>query len=229
MTELRFKAILFDLDGTLIEFKFPIKESRIAMFDFLKNSGFNVDHFSENIRTQDLIDATLVQWSKSQDLKKRDFKEVRADLFAILDALEYKSMPTAKLFPNCLKVVGKIKQMGGKVGIVTNSGRGPAQALLDDYGLLNHLDLVLTRNEMRRMKPSPDGLLEAVRLLGLKTNDALYIGDSILDIESAKCAGIKCASVATGSHRADELRLLSPDYMLKSLNDVERLLVGMAI
>ncbi len=154
-----------------------------------------------------------------------DFGKLKSRLHHILDDFEFKSMPTAKPFPSCLKVVEKLKQIGSLVGIVTNSGRGPAQAILDDYGFLPYLNLVITRNEMSRMKPSPDGLLQAQRILGLNSLDMLYVGDSVLDIESARSANMKCAAIPTGLHPVEELRKLSPDYVLERLSDIENLVI----
>lgn len=220
-----FKAVLFDLDGTLIEFKFPVRESRHSLFDFLRQSGYDVNQFSETMRTQDLIDSVHMQWKNSASLQSRSFSDVKSNLYQILDGFEYKSMPTARPFPNCLKIIDRIRKNGSLVGIVTNSGRGPVREILDDYGFLPYMDLVITRNEMNRMKPTPDGLLEAKRILGLETRDILYVGDSVLDIESARHAKMKCASVPTGSHPVEELRKLSPDYMLEKLSDIEKLVI----
>ena len=220
-----FKAVLFDLDGTLIEFKFPVRESRRALFDFLKQSGFDVSRFTETMRTQDLIDSAYVQWKNSPALQARHLSDVKSNLYQILDSFEYKSMPTAKPFPNSLKVIAKIRQTGSLAGVVTNSGRGPAQAILDDYGFLPYMNLVITRNEMTKMKPSPDGLLEAKRILSFEIGDIIYVGDSVLDIESARKAKITCASVPTGSHPVEQFRKLSPDYMLEKLSDIEKLVI----
>lgn len=221
----RFKAVLFDLDGTLIEFKFPIRESRHAMIQFLKQSGFDVTHLSESMRTQEMVDSICAQWHNSDILRSIDFVELKSRLYHILDDFEFKSMPTAKPLPDCLKVIGKLRQFGSLVGIVTNSGRGPVQVILEEYGFLPYMNLVITRNEMSRMKPSPDGLLQAQKILGLKSEDILYVGDSVLDIESARSANIRCASVLTGLHPAEELRRLSPDYVMESLSDVEKLVI----
>lgn len=225
LSERGFKAVLFDLDGTLIEFKFPVEESRHALLDFLKHSGFNVNQFNETMRTQDLVDGARLQWEKSNNLKSRPFNVVKANLYEILDGFEYKSMATARPFPNSLAVIEKIKQTGILVGIVTNSGRGPVQEILDKHGFRPYLNIVITRDEMERMKPSPDGLLKAQKLLDVETRDIIYVGDSVLDIESARSAQVKCASVPTGSHPADELRKLSPDYFLEELSDIEKLVI----
>lgn len=222
----KFKAVLFDLDGTLIEFKFPVRESRLAMFDFLRRNGYNLDHFKDNMRTQDLIDEAESQWSGSEKLKElHTFTDLRESLFRILDDFEFESISSSKPLPGCLNTLRKISETGLTMGMVTNSGRAPVISILSDYGFLPYMEVVVTRNEMTRMKPSPDGLLEATRLLLLEPRDILYVGDSVLDIEAASKAGMKCASIPTGSYSTEALRKMSPDFIFETMRDLESILV----
>ena len=223
----KFKAVLFDLDGTLIEFKFPVRESRIAMFDFLRRNGYNVEHFNDDMRTQDLIDEAEIQWSRSEKLKGlHTFVDLRESLFRILDDFEFESIGSSKPLPGCLNTLRKISETGLTMGLVTNSGRAPVISILSDYGFLPYMEVVITRNEMTRMKPSPDGLLEATRLLQLEPSDILYVGDSVLDIEAANRAGIKCASIPTGSYPVESLRKMSPDFIFETMRDLESILLS---
>jgi phosphatidylglycerol---prolipoprotein diacylglyceryl transferase len=223
----RFKAVLFDLDGTLIEFKFPVKESRLAMFNFLKRNGYKVDHLKENIRTQELFDEAEAQWSASERKKEMHaFPDLKLSLFRILDDFESESIKLSKPLPGCLDAMESLHEAGISMGVVTNSGRAPAISILSDYGYLPYMEVVITRNDIPRMKPSPDGLFEARNLLELENKDMLYVGDSVLDIEAAKSAKIKCASIPTGSFPLEALQRLSPDYILSSMKELEELVLS---
>jgi HAD superfamily hydrolase (TIGR01509 family) len=224
---LRFKAVLFDLDGTLIEFKFPIKESRLAMFDFLRKNGYKTDHFTDHMRTQDLIDDAEKQWLASEKLRaKHEFTNLRQDLFRILDGFEFESLKLSKPLPGCLETIKRIHEADVQLGIVTNSGRLPVISVLSNYGYLPFMEVLISRNEMSHMKPRPDGLLEALKLLKLQSDDALYVGDSILDIQAARGAGMKCASIPSGIHPLDSLQKLSPDYVLETIFDLQRIVLS---
>jgi FMN phosphatase YigB (HAD superfamily) len=67
---------LFDLDGTLIEFKFPVRESRILMLDFLRKRGYRISNFNENIRTQALIEQALEEWRQTVMLQMTPFDDI---------------------------------------------------------------------------------------------------------------------------------------------------------
>ena len=223
----KFKAVLFDLDGTLIEFKFPVRESRFAMFDFLRINGYKVEHLKDNMRTQDLIDEADSQWSGSEKLKDlHTFTDLRESLFRILDDFEFESIKSSKPVLGCRNTLQKINEIGLTMGMVTNSGRAPVISILSDYGFLPYMEVVVTRNEMTRMKPSPDGLLEAARLLQLEPRDILYVGDSVLDIEAASKAGMKCASIPAGYYSTEALRKMSPDFIFETIQDLENILVS---
>lgn len=196
------------------------------MFDFLKRNGYRVDNFHDHLLTQDLIEAIHVQWSTSEKLKElHTFIDLKESLFHILDDFEYDSLRSSKPLPGCLQAIQQINEAGIQTGIVTNSGRGPVISILSDFGYLPYMEVVVTRNEMARMKPRADGLLEAKRLFQLETEDFLYVGDSVLDIQAAREAGMKCASIATGLHTTETLQKMAPDYFLESMQDLERLVL----
>ena len=147
-------------------------------------------------------------------------------LFRILDDFEFESAKLSRPLPGCLETIKKINDAGIQTGIVTNSGRAPVISVLSDYGYLPFMEVVITRNDTARMKPRPDGLLDALKLLELESKDVLYVGDSILDVEAARKAGIKCASIPTGIHPVETLRKLSPDFVLESMQDTEKLVLS---
>lgn len=222
-----FKAVLFDLDGTLIEFKFPVKESRRAMIDFLKRNGYQTDNLNDYMRTQDLFDDIQNQWYSSQKLAEmHTFPDLRESLFRILDDFEYDSHKESRPLRGCLDLIKKLNEAGIQTGLVTNSGRGSVISVLSDYGYLEYMEVVVTRNDMKRMKPRPDGLLEAMKLLQLGPEDLLYVGDSILDIEASRQAGIKCAVISSGLYSSDVLRQKNPDFILESIEDVAKIVLA---
>ncbi|MGI0090249.1 MAG: HAD family hydrolase [Nitrososphaerales archaeon] len=217
--------MLFDMDGTLIEFKFKIKESRIAMIDLLRQRGYETNDYSENMRTQDIIDDAKHQWIKSKELGQTDFSKLQKDLFKILDDFEFEAMKQSTPHPGSLSIVRKIKKAQMLTGVVTNSGRLPAESMLAEYGFMPYLSVLITRNEAPKMKPSPDGLLLATRELGVGALDVLYVGDSILDIEASRLAQVKCAAVPSGLYNAERLQKRSPDFMLRTIDDLEKIVL----
>lgn len=219
-----FKAILFDLDGTIVEFKFPVRESRLALFELLMKSGYDVGSFRDNMRTQEIVDVAEAQWKDSTVLKKSEsFSDLKRRLFQILDNLEYDSLNKSRPFPDSLEIVKRLKNNHFLTGVVTNAGRSPAVSILSKYGFLPWFDIIIARDDVPRMKPSPDGLIMAKVRLGLESKEILYVGDSALDIEAAKSARMKIASIPTGTYSETTLRRLSPDFVLTNMRDLEKI------
>ena len=219
----RFEAVLFDLDGTLIEFKFRIRESRQAMFDFVHSLGYDISRMNDHMKTQDVIDETRYQWERSTGKQTTEFDAIKDDLFKILDSYESEVANGSRPFADSLEVVRSVS-VRLPTGLVTNSGRPAVETILKKHGFAPFLSAVVTRNEMPRLKPSPAGLLAALKQLGVKPEKSLYVGDSTLDIEAAKLAKMKCAAVSTGLYGENVLRNLEPDFMLNKLGNLNEII-----
>ena len=79
-------------------------------------------------------------------------------------------------------------------------------------------------DDMERPKPSPEPLLKMLARLGMRENQCCYVGDSVLDIQMSKSAGVTMFAVATGTHSIDELSAAGADEAFASLRQLgERL------
>lgn len=221
----RFKAALFDLDGTLIEFKFKVRESRIALIELLRRKGFNVESFNETTKTQPLIEDAERQWKTNVSLRNgQEFIDVKRELYDVLDRFEMESIAESRPYSNALAVLQQVRQRGVHVGIVTNSGRKPVDSIIYQLGFAPLLSILITRDEMRRLKPAPDGLQDALEKLRVLPQEAIYVGDSVLDIDASRAAGMKCAAIATGLYNSDALKRKAPDFLLGDLVELESIL-----
>ena len=123
--------------------------------------------------------------------------------------------------------LGRLKRSSVGLAVVTNSGRAAAQFLFDKYNLAGYFDCILTRDDVRVMKPHPEGILKAIELLGVTKGDALFVGDSTIDIKAARAAGVRVAAVTTGNYSAERLKMEGPDYVIGSLSELDALLLDL--
>ncbi len=145
------------------------------------------------------------------------------ELSELLDRFESEAFSEARPHPGSLGVVRKINEKGILTAVVTNSGRAPVDSLLGVFGFLPYINAVITRDEVSRLKPEPDGILTALSRLMVKAEDSVYIGDSVLDIQASRKAGVKCVSVATGLYKAETLMSHRPDYLIHRIEDLEEI------
>jgi HAD superfamily hydrolase (TIGR01549 family) len=218
----KFKAVLFDLDGTLVEFRFKVKESRLAMIEWLHENGFDTENFSAETKTQRIFDEIKIQTEKRT--KPRSFDSVKKSLSDILEKFEFESFTVAKPHPGSIRLLKRLKDEQIPSAVVTNSGRKPVDYVLSAFGFLPYLSLVVTRDEMNSMKPEPDGIVKAIHELGVGKAESVYVGDSIIDIQAAHRAGVTCIALSQGIHSGQELIKEGPEYVISHIEEVEDIL-----
>jgi phosphoglycolate phosphatase-like HAD superfamily hydrolase len=84
--------------------------------------------------------------------------------------------------------------------------------------------VVLGPEDVARPKPAPDMLTEALKRLGVSSGQALYVGDMVVDIETARAAGVRVLVVPTGSEDRQALDDAKPDRLLRDLSEILELL-----
>jgi phosphoglycolate phosphatase len=132
-----------------------------------------------------------LRWSGAElfDLVRREAIHLEAELLAIPVAHERQAMAAATLIPFAREAVAAMKQLGFATAIWTNNDRVVADHVLDRFALRPHLDLVVTRDDVRRLKPDPDGL-RVVRERWPDAERVVVVGDSWVDGLAARAAGV---------------------------------------
>jgi len=132
-----------------------------------------------------------LRWSGAElfDLVKREAAHLEADLLAIPVAHERRAMVEATLEPFAREALAALKELGFATAIWTNNDRVVADHVLARFGLLSHLDLIVTRDEVRRLKPDPDGV-RVVRERWPDATQIVVVGDSWVDGLAAQAAGV---------------------------------------
>ncbi len=214
-------AVIFDLDGTLVTFKLDIREWRRVVIEVMNRRGFDTSGLGLTTPTQRILDSAKAQVAPG---RVERYEGLRREAFSILDSLELEGAKSASVFPGVERVLRSLKSRGFHIGLLTNSGRAAASLTLTRWGLEDFFDLVLTRDDIEAMKPRPEGLTKAVGMLGVRPDQAFYIGDSLYDVIAAKGAGVKSIAVATGNYTADRLQSEGADYVITALTQLPKVL-----
>ena len=209
-------AAIFDIDGTLVSFKFDAAGVRTALIEELRARGIDTSGLSLSNPTQTILDAAKARIAPEGG----GYADYRRKAFDILDNFELRDITSTKPFPGIREALVGLKAEGVRLAVLTNSGRKAATRSLTIAGLHGLFEFVLTRNDTETMKPRPEGLLQAVSMLSLPKDDVYYVGDTPYDVMAAKGAGVKSVSVATGSYAPDRLSAEGPDFVIPSISEL---------
>lgn len=125
-------------------------------------------------------------------------------------------------FPGMVDLICKLKERGYKTGLVTSRVGDTAVQGLEQFGLLHHMDCLVTCEDTDKHKPDPEPIRIALRKLGSEPAEAIMLGDTMYDILCARNAGVR--SVLVGWQMAvseEEIKGPNgPDYIIKKPDDL---------
>ncbi len=123
-------------------------------------------------------------------------------------------------FPEALPTLRALKEQGAKIAIVSNkTGSRVRERFLRD-GAAGLVECFIGSEDVTRPKPHPEGIEKALAALGGAKSDALYIGDSETDAQTAKSAGVAFAAVTTGTTTAEALKAYPHVAILPSIEKI---------
>src|SRR5262249_4864239 len=129
-----------------------------------------------------------------------------------------------RLLPGVAATVRELCRRGLRLGVCSNKPVAFTRELLSRLEVDEVFSVVLGPEDVARPKPAPDMLLAALPRLGVSVSETLYIGDMVVDIETARAAGVLVWVVASGSDEAETLARAKPDRLLSSFAELSDLI-----
>jgi pyrophosphatase PpaX len=203
----RFRIVLFDLDGTLIDSGPIILASMQHAVRTVLGREIPPEQLGVTIGGQGIVAQMRAIDEEHADALLEVYKEHNDGLHETLEAFE-----------ELLALLPGLVAEGRKLGIVTAKRHRTVTLALERFpALASNFDVVIAHEDTERHKPDPDPVLLAVERLGGVSAEAAYVGDSPFDIGAAKAAGVYAVAVGWGGIHPDE-RLLAeePDAFVRS-------------
>ena len=188
------KAVIFDLDNTLLDF-ISMKESAVSSaVNAMIEAGLDIDEKSSYERIITLYQET--GWENQQIfdifLKEKTGEVDNKYLAAAIVSYRRAREATLRLYPDVQRTLNILGKMGLKLAVVSDAPSREAWMRIYYLNLHHVFDLVLTFDDVGERKPSPKGFEMALEKLGIKTDEALMIGDwPERDVAGASKLGIK--------------------------------------
>lgn len=209
----KIKALLIDLDGTLVDSREAYMEAFKAGMKAVGKTKFNREAIFE-------IPKRLEQGLPIEDLigdKALTEKFLEKYLSTYYEA----TLRKAKPFPDVFQTLEKLSE---KLSLALITMRFiPKEKLkkeLEKLGFHKYFYATLTALDVKAPKPSPEAILKCSKSLNVYVGECAVVGDSVVDIRSGKLAGAKTVAVLSGLFRKEELEKEKPDVIIRNFNEI---------
>ena len=128
-------------------------------------------------------------------------------------------------FPGVLELLQKWHRQGMRLAIVTTKYHYRIEAILEKYQASGLFDIIIGGEDVKRPKPDPEGVLQVLGDWQLPKDQALYVGDSLVDARTAQAAGVDFAGVTTGTTSKAELQAYPNVVVAQGLDELDGMLL----
>lgn len=215
MTSPRWSTAVFDLDGTLADTINLIVESYQHAFRTI------LGHEEDPDVIRSWIGRPLIGAFRDHSPEQAD------ELYATY--LKWNADNTERLirgYDGVVGVLGDLRTAGVHVGVATSKRRESAQQAMDILGISEHVDVLVAMEDTERHKPDPTPLLLALDRMGRGSNDAVYVGDAVVDVLAGKAAGMDTVAVTWGAGQPEALHGVRPTAVVSTADELRTALVG---
>jgi phosphoglycolate phosphatase len=210
---MRKTALVFDLDGTLVDSLPDLRAALNEMLRGLARRELSADEVRRMIGdgTHALVERALRATGEVVDLERAHQR--------FLDY--YQAAPTrlSRLYPDVTKTLRSLIESGARLGICTNKQQTATFAVLEGFNIAKYFQVIVGGDVVRFRKPDPRHLLAVLEQLGASLNESVMIGDNENDYTAARAAGVAVILMRYGYLRVPP-ETLAPDAWLDRFADI---------
>jgi phosphoglycolate phosphatase len=208
-------AVLFDLDGTLVEtnIDFPLMKQR--MLALAAEQGVDAGALSglDILAIVEAVSRSLIRRGRHDEAER-----AHAHAMGVLEEIELRHARSAREIPFARELVGEMNNRGIKTGIVTRNCRKASEISLDIVGI--QPNILISREDALRHKPHPQPLQMALSALSAQPEASIMVGDHPMDIQSGQAAGLKTIAFLRDDRPHGFFDDVRPDFVACDLREV---------
>ncbi|MCW4047244.1 MAG: HAD family hydrolase [Candidatus Bathyarchaeota archaeon] len=213
------KAVVFDLDGTLVSFNLDYRGLRAEVRGFLMNAGVPASVLSLKETIFEMLKKTEI-FMKNSGKTAEAMQEIRRKVLAIAEKYELEAAKTTSLLPGAEETLKALRRTGLKIGLCTISGEKSANYVLERFNIAGFFDVVVPRDKVDYVKPSPGHLGLVLEALEAAPEETIVVGDSGIDMQSARELKAIAVGLPTGVSSMEQLMGHGADYVITSITDL---------
>jgi phosphoglycolate phosphatase len=214
---LRIKALLIDLDGTIVDIDEPLIEAaeQTASSLGLRNIDPKIGlEFAKELQTNSSPSKVFAKFGVEEKMRKGFLETFLSTWHSIVPV-------RTALVPKADVTLHRLSE-SYLLALITRRDmpKEPIRNELERLGLTRYFKLIVTSQDVKEPKPSPQAFLIAAHRLGVSPEECLVVGDSITDIQAGRLAGARTAAVLSGLFSREELKKEKPDLILRDINSL---------
>lgn len=217
------KAVIFDLDGTLVKFNLDYKTVRAETKQILIKEGFPASIFSLDESIFDMLKKAQV-YMKNNGKKPTEIQKIKETIFKLAERHELEAARHTELLPGVNETLKLLKKMKLKLGVFTMNCTTATNYILQQLSLKRFFNAVVTRDCVEMVKPAPQHLAQVLQALDVKPEEALVVGDGVSDMKSAEELKAIGVGLPLGVSTPQALTHAGATCLITSLTDLPTLI-----
>jgi HAD superfamily hydrolase (TIGR01509 family) len=217
-SKLSVKGIFFDFEGTLVDFQWQLIPAVNECLSALELIGFKREWYGPNPSYASIYNQTV---NLSENMKK--WTEIQRGITIIneiYDKFDADALTRWKPLPDTLEIITTLNKQGFELAIVSNIGGRALMHAIERFGLSSLVNIIISRNDVERLKPDPEGLLKASTQLQIDPQHIIFIGDSRIDSMAARNAGMRSGYLSGGEDTKSLMTQSPADFEIHQLNQL---------
>jgi HAD superfamily hydrolase (TIGR01549 family) len=213
------EAVIFDLDGTLAHFNLDYKALRSEVRTYLMSVHVPASVLDVNESIFEMLKKAEI-FIKNSSKSPEAFVEVRTQALAIAERYEMEAATTTNLLSGAVEMLKELQKMNLKMGLCTTSSEKAANYILQRFKIDGFFKVVVPRDKVKYVKPHTEQFEVALKTLGVHAKATLIIGDSVVDMQSARELKAIAVGLPTGLTTTEQLMSNGANYIITSLTDL---------
>jgi len=219
---LKIKAVVFDLDGTIVSFNIDYMAVRVEVRSFLIGHGLPASVLTADESIFEMLKKAEI-FLRNSGRPERAFENIRDSALAIAEKYELEAARSTSLLPGVVSALKAMKSMRLRIGLCTINSDKATSYMLQRFRIKEFFDAVVPRDAVRQVKPNTEHLEIALKALGVGPTDVVLVGDGTRDMQCANELKVIAVGLPTGASSQEELIAHGANYIVTSIADVPTL------
>ncbi len=217
------RAVILDLDGTIASFNLDYMKVRADVRSFLMKNEVPASILSTRESIFEMLKKTEVFFRNNGKPGKAIY-QIHQEALAIAEKYELEAAKTTDLISGVIETLRTLKNMRLAIGLCTINSKKSTGYILKRFKITGFFNTVISRNEVRHVKPSKEHLETVLKALRVNSDEAILVGDGTIDMRCARESKVIAVGIPTGIAQKKQLITSGANYLITSIVDLPALI-----